>query len=363
MRRQIILIFITQLLVVCGVSANAQEKKADEKKADVEVAKLIEQLDSASFNKREAATRALVDKGSDVVAAVAKAAEGDALEVTIRCIQVLAELSVGGNAESGVKATKALLELTKSKKFVVAVRARRAIGSQERIVTKKLTDIKAKLFTQNGQIVRVNFNKDTTTNDHLALITYLPKVAMVSIAFTKVDEKGIKHLAGLKNLTYLNCYGSTVGDAALLETLKLPGLTALPLGETKVTDKGLTTLGKHVRLTYTGFRKMPISDKGVAEMQNMLNLSTLFLGETNVTDACLVHVAKMTRLTTLRLHKTSVTDAGLKRLYGLKKLKEISLYGSKVTPLGITNLEIAIPGIRVISVEPKQRKVRKPQPK
>jgi hypothetical protein len=77
MTHHLILILMMQLLL--GQAAVAQDKPVDNSIND-----LIEQLDNASFAKREAATKALVAKGAAAIDPVAKAAEGQSLEVTIR---------------------------------------------------------------------------------------------------------------------------------------------------------------------------------------------------------------------------------------------------------------------------------------
>jgi hypothetical protein len=125
----------------------------------------------------------------------------------------------------------------------------------------------------------------------------LPRLPPVSVhfalelGFTEVTDAGLKHLAGLKNLSSLHLTSTKVTDAGLKHLTTLNNLSSLDLSHTQVTDAGL----KHL----TGLK----------------NLSYLELCFTQVTDAGLKPLAGLKNLSSLHLAGTKVTDAGLKDLY------------------------------------------------
>ncbi len=127
-------------------------------------------------------------------------------------------------------------------------------------------------------------------------------------------DNGLRHLAGLKNLKFLDLSYSKLTNAGLRHLAGLKGLTELVLDHTKVTDEGL---------------------KHLAGLEKLTDLS---LGHTAVTDEGLKHLAGLEKLTDLSLGHTAVTDEGLKHLAGLKKLTNLHLGGSKVTSEGAGGL-------------------------
>jgi hypothetical protein len=54
----------------------------------------------------------------------------------------------------------------------------------------------------------------------------------------------------------------------------------------------------------------------------------------------------------LDLGETDVSDAGLVHLKGLANLKELGLYRTKVTDAGVRELQLALPGLFIVSERP-----------
>lgn len=88
-----------------------------------EISRLLRDLDHAEFDVREQATKKLVAAGPAVIPAVAKAADGDSLEVATRCVSILKDLHSSRDDKTREAATSALQELTKSRHRSVARRA------------------------------------------------------------------------------------------------------------------------------------------------------------------------------------------------------------------------------------------------
>jgi Leucine rich repeat len=111
--------------------------------------------------------------------------------------------------------------------------------------------------------------------------------AMIAVSFsgTKVTDKGLNDLAGLKNLQRLDLFDTGVTDAGLKELAGLKSLRSLGLCHTKVTDAGLGELAGLQNLEYLNLARTAVTDEGLKELAGLNNLQSLLLGETKVTDA------------------------------------------------------------------------------
>jgi hypothetical protein len=109
----------------------ADAKAADAQKASPEeIAKLVEQLDAERFNDRQAASQKLAGVGKAAVAALAKAAVGESLEVTTRAIGILGKYLESTDQETRDAAKTALEGIAKSDKPAAARRAQELIKPQ-----------------------------------------------------------------------------------------------------------------------------------------------------------------------------------------------------------------------------------------
>lgn len=107
----------------------------------------------------------------------------------------------------------------------------------------------------------LNVSKDFKDDDLAALKPVSEDVKWIDLARTPVTDKGIAHLAGMKNLTKLHLENTKVTDAALDTIKNLPNLEYLNLYGTAVTDAG------------------------IAKLAGMKNLKKVFLWQSKVTDA------------------------------------------------------------------------------
>jgi len=117
----------------------AQEGPAEEKPeaspaapAPEKIAALVRELDSDRFAERQAASDELAEIGKPAIEALAEAAVGESLEVTVRSIDVLKKLA-GSSDDATKKAAKAALEkIAKSDRPSAARRAEEALKAMEK---------------------------------------------------------------------------------------------------------------------------------------------------------------------------------------------------------------------------------------
>ena len=112
----------------------------------------------------------------------------------------------------------------------------------------------------------------------------------------------------------------------------------LSLIGTKVTDAGLKELAKLKTLQYLDLGATAVTDIGLKELAGLKALQILNLPGTKVTDAGLKELTGLKSIYELNLNGAKVTDAGLKVVAGMKSLQTLGLDGAQVTDLGLKDL-------------------------
>jgi len=136
----------------------------------------------------------------------------------------------------------------------------------------------------------------TAQNDWLVPVGKMPSLKVLRIINqAKLNDAGLAHLAGLKQLETFSYIGTSMTGAPFTEF------------------KGWTSLKS------SSYRGSKMSDAGlIALVAAFPNLQSLVLAHGNYNDEALAHVAKLTKLTGLELGSHRATPAGLKPLTALK---------------------------------------------
>ncbi len=156
----------------------------------------------------------------------------------------------------------------------------------------------------------------------LESVPWAPRTQNLSLGRTAVTDDGLKHLAALQDLEWLDVAYTAVGDAGLAHVKAAAGLNHLIAEHTRLTDAALETIA--------GFR----------------NLEILDLTGTQITDEGLKHLAALSKLRELWIGQTAISDAGLEHLSGLKNLETLDVSGAKVTLEGFQRLRPAWPRLK-----------------
>lgn len=161
---------------------------------------------------------------------------------------------------------------------------------------------------------------------------------------TKVSDDDLGYLlSSLDDLRFLSLAQTKVSDRGLVHVTRLKRLQELHLDYTGITNEGLSLLAGISSLQILDLKHTRISDEGLAKLKPLKGLRGLYLTRTAVTDAGLVHLKSFRELETLMLWDTGVSDKGLVHLEGLSKLRELILWGTHVTDTGVERLGRAIP--------------------
>jgi hypothetical protein len=146
----------------------------------------------------------------------------------------------------------------------------------------------------------------------------------------KITDDGLRHLAGLKRLLYLDLTGAQVRGPGLAHLRSLPELHVVNLNNSSVTDKGIERLSHVCSLFDIDLEGCGrVTDAGLRPLANCPNLRSVGLERTHVTDAGLDALARVKTLELVTLDETRVTEAGIHRLQSALPNVEVTV-GKKV---------------------------------
>ncbi len=193
-----------------------------------EISRWIGQLDSNEYWTREEASKRLFRAGRAAITALGDAARSPKLEVSTRAVGVLSQFLEFDDPQVELAAETILEEIAASRVTSAAARAETALagyreGRQERSLN-KLRELGASVASSalNGEIALVQvtigegWRGDT---QDLAILKRLPSLQRLSIYEDNVDDRALKHLTPLKQLTYLELFGTRISDEGI-ERLK-----------------------------------------------------------------------------------------------------------------------------------------------
>jgi hypothetical protein len=115
-----------------------------------------------------------------------------------------------------------------------------------------------------------------------------------------------------------------------------------------LTDKGLAHVAALKNVVSLNLRDTKITDAGLVHLKGLTTLRTLHLERTQIGDAGIAHLTGLEKLEYLNLYETKITDASLVHLASLKKLNRLYLWQTKVTDEGVAKLAKALPELRIV---------------
>jgi hypothetical protein len=200
-------------------------------------------------------------------------------------------------------------------------------------------------------------------------VARFPHLTVLLVNFAQATPAGIKELAPLKQLNYIQIghWGNQVTDARL-QALREIGLlhalsqaeakdgarpsspddvVAFKLRQSKLTGHGLKELNAFKNLTLL---ELVYTEISVAELQRLdwlKQLTALTLEGPKVTDADMKTLAGLVSLTSLSLESSGVTDKGVARLTSLVNLRSLNLLYTRVTDAGVASLQRALPTCKI----------------
>lgn len=193
---------------------------------------LIKGLDNDDFQLRDQATTQLTTAGHSAIKPLINAAQGDSLEVTMRCIDVLQTLSLNADITVAEAAEDALQQLADTKHRYASPFASRAMSSLPN--TRRTRAIVA-VQKLGGTISSVSLSLTESWkggDKGLAYLKHVTEIQQISLKQADVSDTGLEQFAKLPNLVRLTidrCPNITDAAVAKLKKAK-PNASVLVYG-------------------------------------------------------------------------------------------------------------------------------------
>jgi hypothetical protein len=231
-----------------------------------------------------------------------------------------------------------------------------------------------------GEVIAVDLSNAWLTDADMELLAKQPKLESINLAYTKVTDLGLEHLAPLKNvkvldlyyaeavtdlgiahlkhwrnLEYLNVRGTKVTSSLFEHVSNMSQLRFLDVGHSRVNDDLFEVLDSLPRLEHLAFGGNKMSGTALPLLKSLPALKSLSvsgqqrtdsgLWSVSVTDFSIPHIAAISKLEVLDLGETTITDRGLAELARLKHLHTLDLRGTRITSKGLAALA-SLPELR-----------------
>jgi hypothetical protein len=163
----------------------------------------------------------------------------------------------------------------------------------------------------------------------------------------RLDDAGMRHLAGLKNLRALDAQfdvprkggpAVTFGDEGMAALRGMPRLEELNLWRTNVGDAGLAHLTRCRRLRDLSIGHSPVTGSGLAHLAGHPSLRVLHISDSPLEDRHLRHIGRLPALERLWLLRCGITGSGLKGIGSLKQLESVLLEGRELRDAVLAHL-------------------------
>lgn len=189
----------------------------------------------------------------------------------------------------------------------------------------------------------LNISGPELTLAKMARVGQLPWLTQLSIAGHGASG-GLKHIANLRSLRYLNLAAVRDPDLDLnlAHIADLTDLEEIDFEDSMIGDAGLAHLRKMKKLKKIDLFSNPdtgrITDKGIAHLTNLTALEDLRLPSQALTDLGMVHLAKLDSVRKLNLWSRHLTDKGIAVAAQMKSLQDLDVSCSGLTDVGLAAL-------------------------
>jgi serine/threonine protein kinase len=223
------------------------------------------------------------------------------------------------------------------------------------------------LFSGKNLAVFRSKGIENMTNKAMPAFLKQPKMRIVSLRKTRIDNDGLKYLVHLP-LEQLWLNGTKVDADGLAYLTDIPTLKNLYLGNTRMDDRAAELIAKKMKLTTLGIGGTAITIGGIKALaaspnleKSMVNLdlSNLDLGNDvfsvlkplrklqnldcsnnqRIDGGAFPALAQLNSVNQLSLASTSISDKDLENLVKMQQLVVLDLSNSKVTLLGLRQLK------------------------
>ena len=198
-----------------------------------QIALWIEQLGSAQFAQREAATRCLTETGGAAIEPLAVAIKSGDLETASRAIEIVRQLLASDDLEVASQAEKFLETVAEGPNQPVSQLAESTLDFHLRgmmqAAREKLKSLGASILVgflpsgRQGVVVALGTEWRGKSED-LRLLASVPGIVQLSLHGVRLDDAEVAIVGRMRGMERLELYGTGITDAAVAKLIqKLPG--------------------------------------------------------------------------------------------------------------------------------------------
>ena len=189
------------------------------------------------------------------------------------------------------------------------------------------------------------------TDEGVKLLANMIQLRYLDLGGSQVSDRGLKHLSNLTNLEVLDLRScDNIRGAGLAHVATLPKLRELNLDWGALTDEVGDVRGFSHLKVLNFQRQCKLSNKGFASLEHMVELEKLDMAETHVgeslfpvgsvDDQVLSYMRGLVKMKQLSIDYPIATDQGLKHLSNMTQMESLSIsHSSNITGVGLVHLE------------------------
>jgi hypothetical protein len=126
------------------------------------------------------------------------------------------------------------------------------------------------LLEKHSSLKHVSLRGEFVSDDLVSKIDALKELTSLFVDGPKLTDSGLKSIARIQKLEFLDVGHTGITDAGLAEIAKLKSLIGLTLTGTKVTDAGIQQLGALRQLEFLRLSRTGVTEKGKAGLKKLL---------------------------------------------------------------------------------------------
>jgi hypothetical protein len=230
----------------------------------------------------------------------------------------------------------------------VAKKAAEPVSERETAAINKLLSLadtehsKSQLVTRDdaGHVVAVDLTGTPAKDDDLGVLADFPDLERAKLGTPDITDAGMKHVAVLKKLRWLDLEASAVGDDGIAALAGLESVEDISLKRTGIGDAAFAALARMPNVKHIRAAQTYVSDAGLEHLKGKANLVVLDLRDCpTISDAGLAHLAGLSKLRDLKVWGSQITSAGMEAIGKLTGLRVLSLQDTAVSDDGMAKLK------------------------
>ncbi|MCC7529157.1 MAG: protein kinase [Candidatus Melainabacteria bacterium] len=208
-----------------------------------------------------------------------------------------------------------------------------------RLAETGMKDDEMRYVAKNTALVKLVLNANPISSKGIRHLASMNSLRFLDLANTRCDAAAIYELRNLSNLQALHLNNNDRMDDKAAEAVSfLSGLQELTLDHTSITGEGIAYLRRLRGLSKLTLDGLNLQDNDIASLKDISSLKVLSLSHNKITAAGLKSLTQLKQLSSLYLDFNPIDDKGVDYLLQIPSLVNLSVSGTKLKPAGVMKL-------------------------